>query len=86
MSSTVLQAIPKAPPIVITGWLELSAYLDSLLPLSPSHRVLVTASDLMSLWCVTQPTVSRRIAGINKAGLARIELASGYRGCWWVKR
>lgn len=86
MSSTVLAAIPSAPPIVITGWLELSAHLDSLLPLSPSHRVLVFTSDLMSVWCVTQSTVSRRIAGINKAGLARIEQASSIKGGWWVKR
>lgn len=86
MSSTVLAAIPKTPPIVITGWLELSAHLDSLLPLHSSHQVLVTTDNLMSIWCVAQSTVSRRIAGINKAGLASIEHATGYRGCWWVKR
>jgi len=86
MSNTVLQAIPKAPPIVITGWLELSAHLDSLLPLSPSHRALVSSASLMELWHCVPSTVSRRVAGINKAGLACIERAWGYQGCWWVKR
>ena len=86
MSSTVLAAIATTPSIVIIGWLELSAHLDSLLPRSPTHRALVTTASLMALWCVTQPTVSRRIKGINKAGLARIKHADGYQGGWWVQR
>ena len=82
----VLAAIPTAPSIIITGWLELNAHIDSLLPLSPLHQTLVTTADLMALWCCTQPTVSRRIAGINRAGLARIERAWGVQGGWWLKR
>ena len=86
MSTTVLAAIPTTPCVVVTGWLELDAFVDSLLPLSPSHRMLVTTADLMALWCCTQPTVSRRLAGINRAGLACIEQACGIKGGWWVRR
>jgi DNA-binding MarR family transcriptional regulator len=85
MSSTVLAAIATAPPIIITGWLELEEYINSQ-AVNYGRRALVLTSELMALWCVTQPTVSRRIKGINKAGLARIKHADGYQGGWWVKR
>ena len=85
MSSTVLAAIPTAPPIIITGWLELEEYINSQ-AVNYDRVALLLTSELMALWCVTQPTVSRRIAGINKAGLARIKHADGYQGGWWVKR
>ena len=85
MSSAVLAAIATAPPVVITGWLELEDWIDSHM-LTSDRGALVLTSELMALWCVTQPTVSRRIAGINKAGLARIRHADGYRGGWWVRR
>jgi DNA-binding MarR family transcriptional regulator len=85
MSSTVLAAIATAPPIIITGWLELEEYINSQ-AVNYGRRALLLTSELMALWCVTQPTVSRRIKGINKAGLARIKHADGYQGGWWVKR
>jgi DNA-binding MarR family transcriptional regulator len=85
MSSTVLAAIATAPPIIITGWLELEEYINSQ-AVNYDRRALLLTSELMALWCVTQPTVSRRIKGINKAGLARIKHADGYQGGWWVKR
>ena len=85
MSSTVLAAIPTAPPIIITGWLELEEYINSQ-AVNYDRVALLLTSELMALWCVTQPTVSRRIKGINKAGLARIKHADGYQGGWWVKR
>ena len=85
MSSTVLAAIATTPSIVITGWLELEEYINSQ-AVNYDRVALLLTSELMALWCVTQPTVSRRIKGINKAGLARIEHADGYQGGWWVKR
>ena len=85
MSTAVLAAIPTAPPIIITGWLELEEYINSQ-AVNYDRRALLLTSELMALWCVTQPTVSRRIKGINKAGLARIEHADGYQGGWWVQR
>ena len=85
MSTALLAAIPTAPPIIITGWLELEEYINSQ-AVNYGRRALVLTSELMALWCVTQPTVSRRIKGINKAGLARIKHADGYQGGWWVKR
>ena len=85
MSSTVLAAIATTPAIVITGWLELEEYINSQ-AVNYDRVALLLTSELMALWCVTQPTVSRRIAGINKAGLARLEHADGYQGGWWVKR
>lgn len=85
MSSTVLAAIATAPPIIITGWLELEEYINSQ-AVNYDRAALLLTSELMALWCVTQPTVSRRIKGINKAGLARIEHADGYQGGWWVQR
>ena len=85
MSSTVLAAIPTTPAIVIIGWLELEEYINSQ-AVNYDRRALLLTSELMALWCVTQPTVSRRIKGINKAGLARIEHADGYQGGWWVQR
>ena len=85
MSTALLAAIPTAPPIIITGWLELEEYINSQ-AVNYDRRALLLTSELMALWCVTQPTVSRRIKGINKAGLARIEHADGYQGGWWVKR
>ena len=85
MSSTVLAAIATTPSIVITGWLELEEYINSQ-AVNYDRVALLLTSELMALWCVTQPTVSRRIKGINKAGLARIEHADGYQGGWWVQR
>ena len=85
MSTALLAAIPTAPPIIITGWLELEEYINSQ-AVNYDRVALLLTSELMALWCVTQPTVSRRIKGINKAGLARIEHADGYQGGWWVKR
>ena len=85
MSSTVLAAIPTTPAIVIIGWLELEEYINSQ-AVNYDRVALLLTSELMALWCVTQPTVSRRIKGINKAGLARIKHADGYQGGWWVKR
>ena len=85
MSSTVLAAIATTPSIVIIGWLELEEYINSQ-AVNYDRVALLLTSELMALWCVSQPTVSRRIAGINKAGLARIEHADGYQGGWWVKR
>ena len=85
MSTALLAAIPTAPPIIITGWLELEEYINSQV-VNYDRRALLLTSELMALWCVTQPTVSRRIKGINKAGLARIKHADGYQGGWWVKR
>ena len=85
MSSTVLAAIATTPSIVITGWLELEEYINSQ-AVNYDRVALLLTSELMALWCVTQPTVSRRIKGINKAGLARIKHADGYQGGWWVQR
>ena len=85
MSSTVLAAIATTPSIVITSWLELKEYINSQ-AVNYDRVALLLTSELMALWCVTQPTVSRRIKGINKAGLARIEHAIGYQGGWWVQR
>lgn len=85
MSSTVLAAIATTPSIVIIGWLELEEYINSQ-AVNYDRVALLLTSELMALWCVTQPTVSRRIKGINKAGLARIEHADGYQGGWWVQR
>ena len=85
MSTALLAAIPTAPPIIITGWLELEEYINSQ-AVNYDRVALLLTSELMALWCVTQPTVSRRIKGINKAGLARIEHADGYQGGWWVKQ
>ena len=85
MSTALLAAIPTTPAIVITGWLELEEYINSQ-AVNYDRVALLLTSELMALWCVTQPTVSRRIKGINKAGLARIEHADGYQGGWWVKR
>ena len=85
MSTALLAAIPTAPPIIITGWLELEEYINSQ-AVNYDRVALLLTSELMALWCVTQPTVSRRIKGINKAGLARIEHADGYQGGWWVQR
>ena len=85
MSTALLAAIPTTPSIVITGWLELEEYINSQ-AVNYDRVALLLTSELMALWCVTQPTVSRRIKGINKAGLARIEHADGYQGGWWVQR
>ena len=85
MSSTVLAAIATTPSIVIIGWLELEEYINSQ-AVNYDRVALLLTSELMALWCVTQPTVSRRIKGINKAGLASIEHADGYQGGWWVQR
>jgi DNA-binding MarR family transcriptional regulator len=85
MSTAVLAAIATTPSIVIIGWLELEEYINSQ-AVNYDRRALLLTSELMALWCVSQPTVSRRLAGINKAGLARIKHADGYQGGWWVKR
>lgn len=86
MSAAILKAIPSTPCVVITAWLELEAYLDSLLPMAPSHRQTITTAQLMDLWHCDQSTVSRRISAFNKAGLAEVTRANGYQGGWWVRR
>ena len=85
MSSALSAAIPRTPDRIITSWLQLEEYINSQ-AINYDRGALLFTSELMALWCVTQPTVSRRIKGINKAGLARIKHADGYQGGWWVKR
>ena len=85
-TTTILRAIPTTSEVAICGWLELEAHLSTRPALAPSHRLQVTTDTLMALWYCSQPTVSRRLTAINRAGLAQITRANGYRGAWWVQR
>jgi hypothetical protein len=84
MTSALSAAIPRTPDRIITSWLQLEDYLDHYHSRDDVNCLHV--NELMDLWCCTQPTVSRRLAGINKAGLATIERANGFHGGWWVMR
>ena len=84
-TATIRAAITVAQPLVVTSWVELDDWIDRH-RLTGDHGALVSTADLMRLWHVSQPTVSRRLAAIRKAGLAEIEQAWGIRGGWWVKR
>ena len=85
-AAAVLRAIPTTSEVAICGWLELEAWLATTPALEPSHRQMITTDTLMALWHCSQPTVSRRLAAINRAGLAAITRADGHRGGWWVQR
>jgi len=82
---TIRAAITVAQPLIVTSWVELDDWIDRH-QLTGDRGALVRTADLMQLWHVTQPTVSRRLAAIRRAGLAEIEQAWGVRGGWWVKR
>ena len=84
-TATIRAAITVAQPLIVTSWVELDDHIDRN-QLTGDRGALVRTADLMQLWHVTQPTVSRRLAAIRKAGLAEIEQAWGVRGGWWVKR
>ena len=84
-TATIRAAITVAQPLIVTSWVELDDWIDRS-RLTGDRGALVLTADLMQLWHVTQPTVSRRLAAIRRAGLAEIEQAWGIRGGWWVKR
>lgn len=84
-TTTILQAIPRTPAVVITAWLELEEYIDTQAA-NYDRRALVLTSELMDLWHCDQSTVSRRLSAFKKAGLATITRANGYQGGWWVGR
>jgi hypothetical protein len=84
-TDAICAAITVAQPLIVTSWVELATYIDRN-QLNGERGALIRTADLMQLWCVTQPTVSRRLAAIRRAGLAKIEQACGIRGGWWVKQ
>ena len=84
-TATIRAAITVAQPLIVTSWVELDDWIDRS-RLTGDRGALVLTADLMQLWHVTQPTVSRRLAAIRRAGLAEIEQAWGIRGGWWLKR
>jgi hypothetical protein len=84
-AATIRAAIQVAHPLTVTCWVELDDWIDRY-PVTHDRGALVHTADLMELWKVSQPTVSRRLAAIRKAGLAEIVGASGVQGGWWVKR
>jgi len=84
-TATIRAAITVAQPLIVTSWVELDDFIDRH-RLTGDRGALVLTADLMRLWHVSQPTVSRRLAAIRKAGLAEIIRANGHRGAWLVKR
>jgi len=84
-TATIRAAIQVAQPLIVACWVELDDWIDRR-QVTCDRGALVHTADLMELWHVTQPTVSRRLAAIRKAGLAEIVNAYGIRGGWWVKR
>ena len=84
-TATIRAAITVAQPLVVTSWVELDDWIDRH-RLTGDHGALVSTADLMRLWRVSQPTVSRRLAAIRKAGLAEIFRAPSRQGFWLVKR
>ena len=84
-TATIRAAITVAQPLIVTSWVELDDWIDRS-RLTGDRGALVRTDQLMRLWHVSQPTVSRRLAAINRCGLAEIEQAWGIRGGWWVKR
>ena len=84
-AATIRAAIHVAHPLTVTSWVELDDWIDHNL-LTCDCGALVRTSDLMTLWQVTQPTVSRRLAKIRPAGRAEIFQAPGVQGGGWVNR
>ena len=84
-AATIRAAIEVAHPLVVTSWVQLDDWIDRN-DLTTDRGALVHTGQLMQLWRVTQPTVSRRLAAIRRCGLAEIVRASGHQGGWWVKR
>ena len=84
-AATIRAAIEVAHPLVVTSWVQLDDWIDRN-DLTTDRGALVHTGQLMQLWRVTQPTVSRRLSAIRRSGLAEINRAYGIRGCWWVKR
>jgi hypothetical protein len=84
-TATIRAAIQVAQPLTVACWVELDDWIDCR-QVTFDRGALVHTRDLMELWRVSQPTVSRRLAKIRKAGLAEIVNASGIQGGWWVKR
>ena len=84
-AATIRAAIHVAQPLVVTSWVELDDWIDRS-GVTHDRGALVRTNELMELWHVSQPTVSRRLAAICRCGLAEIFQAPGVRGGWWVKR
>lgn len=84
-TATIRAAIHVAQPLTVTCWVELDDWIDRS-DLTTDRGALVRTAQLMELWNVTQPTVSRRLAAIRRSGLAEIFRADGHQGGWWVKR
>ena len=84
-AATIRAAIEVAHPLTVTSWVQLDDWIDHN-DLTTDRGALVHTGQLMQLWHVTQPTVSRRLRAIRRSGLAEINRAWGHQGCWWVKR
>jgi hypothetical protein len=84
-AATIRAAIQVGQPLTVASWVELDDWIDRN-RLTTDRGALVRTDQLMSLWHVSQSTVSRRLAAIRRCGLAEIIRANGHQGAWWVKR
>ena len=69
---TISSVRPWAPDSTICDWLKLEEHLIS------RATNLISTAELCELWHCSQPTVSRRLARIKRAGLARITRPPGF--------
>jgi hypothetical protein len=84
-AATIRAAIEVAHLLVVTSWVQLDDWIDRN-RLTTDRGALVRTAQLMELWNISQPTVSRRLAAIRRCGLAEIFRADGHQSGWWVKR
>lgn len=71
MTLTISAIRPWAADSAICDWLELRAHLRK------RRSMEITTAELCVLWHCSQPTVSRKLARIKRAKLARISRPPG---------